>query len=89
MQSKWREKHNELVQTIKAARLPPGQAPSTPLRPLDQEQCPHCDRSFGPKAYDRHLEWCKEQQARIKPRSPASQRAKDRVEARTKVSFYS
>lgn len=24
------------------------------------EQCPYCERSFGIKAYDRHVEWCKE-----------------------------
>ncbi|XP_054265680.1 uncharacterized protein LOC128988433 isoform X1 [Macrosteles quadrilineatus] len=80
--TKWREKHNELVQTIKAARMPPGQAPVIKLS--DQEACPYCERSFGPKAYDRHLEWCKEKMTRIQPKSPASQRAKERLEARTK-----
>ncbi|XP_046672018.1 uncharacterized protein LOC124361960 isoform X10 [Homalodisca vitripennis] len=82
--SKWREKHNELVQTIAAARLPPGQAPSPPVKLTGHEPCPYCERTFGPKAYDRHLEWCREKRTRIQPKSPASQRAKERLEARTK-----
>lgn len=49
------------------------------------ELCPHCDRSFGIKAYDRHVEWCKEK-SRLK--NPGTTRqlsiAKERLEARTK-----
>lgn len=52
----------------------------------DTERCPSCDRQFGPKAYDRHVEWCKEKKAH--PRihnSPANVLlAKERLEARTK-----
>ncbi|XP_067626313.1 serine-rich adhesin for platelets isoform X5 [Eurosta solidaginis] len=51
------------------------------------EQCPHCERCFGPKAYDRHVEWCKEKalQASIKQTSKTEQNlAKERLEARTK-----
>lgn len=53
------------------------------------ERCPYCDRSFGPKAFDRHLEWCKEQSIRINLKTAATQEAKERLEARTKVSCSS
>ncbi|XP_063244217.1 zinc finger C2HC domain-containing protein 1A-like [Bacillus rossius redtenbacheri] len=52
-------------------------------RPLGSERCPHCDRLFGPKSFDRHVEWCKEQSTRI-PKSPAASKAKERLEARIK-----
>lgn len=48
------------------------------------ERCPSCDRQFGPKAFDRHVEWCKERQSRIQ-KSPANVLiAKERLEARIK-----
>lgn len=48
------------------------------------ERCPFCDRQFGPKAFDRHVEWCKEHRTRIQ-KSPANVLlAKERLEARTK-----
>lgn len=48
------------------------------------ERCPSCDRHFGPKAFDRHVEWCKERRTRIQ-KSPASVLiAKERLEARIK-----
>lgn len=59
---------------------------STSSNLADTERCPSCDRQFGPKAYDRHVEWCKEKKAhqRIK-NSPANVLlAKERLEARTK-----
>ncbi|XP_075211041.1 uncharacterized protein LOC142318340 isoform X2 [Lycorma delicatula] len=85
-QSKWKEKHMELVRAIRAARVGSSseELPPAPVKPSDHEQCPHCDRYFGPKAYDRHLEWCKEHSTRIQPKSPASIQAKERLEARTK-----
>ncbi len=49
------------------------------------ERCPHCDRSFGPKAFDRHIEWCKEQSIRINQQSNVNREAKERLEARIKV----
>lgn len=85
--SKWKEKHLELVRAIRAARVGSSteDLPPAPLKPSDHEKCPHCDRYFGPKAFDRHLEWCKEHSARIQPKSAASLQAKERLEARTKV----
>lgn len=51
---------------------------------VGHERCPSCDRHFGPKAYDRHVEWCKERKNRIQ-QSPANVLlAKERLEARTK-----
>lgn len=49
------------------------------------EQCPHCERYFGIKAYDRHVEWCKEK-ARIANQTITSMTAtaKERLQARTK-----
>ncbi|XP_068084810.1 uncharacterized protein [Anabrus simplex] len=84
----WKEKHLEFVRAIRAARgLEDGSnaktSSGTMFRPSNHERCPHCDRHFGPKAFDRHIEWCKEQKARI-PKSPASNQAKERLEARTK-----
>lgn len=51
---------------------------------VGNERCPSCERQFGPKAYDRHVEWCKEKKARIQ-QSPASVlQAKERLDARIK-----
>lgn len=47
------------------------------------ERCPTCDRQFGPKAYDRHVEWCKERTTRIVS-SPVNNPARERLEARVK-----
>uniref|UniRef100_A0A1A9UGY5 C2HC/C3H-type domain-containing protein n=1 Tax=Glossina austeni TaxID=7395 RepID=A0A1A9UGY5_GLOAU len=56
--------------------------------PPPAEQCPHCERSFGVKAYDRHVEWCKEKSllASIKHVNSKAEEsaAKARLEARTK-----
>lgn len=52
----------------------------------DTERCPSCCRQFGPKAYDRHVEWCKEKKANQRiQNSPANVLlAKERLEARIK-----
>ncbi|XP_046988437.1 uncharacterized protein LOC124594124 [Schistocerca americana] len=85
--SQWKEKHLEFMRAIRAARqvekpLSP-RASAVLTRPPESERCPHCDRQFGPKAFDRHIEWCREQKARV-PKSPASIKAKERLEARLK-----
>lgn len=57
---------------------------STTLGTPTHERCPSCDRQFGPKAFDRHVEWCKDKKTTIH-KSPASViLAKERLEARTK-----
>ncbi|XP_023171901.2 uncharacterized protein LOC111600149 isoform X3 [Drosophila hydei] len=51
------------------------------------EHCPHCERSFNVKAFDRHVEWCKEKaiQANMKASNTAeTSKAKERMEARKK-----
>ncbi|TDG43050.1 hypothetical protein AWZ03_010514 [Drosophila navojoa] len=51
------------------------------------EHCPHCERNFNIKAFDRHVEWCKEKaiQANIKSNNTAeTNKAKERMEARKK-----
>ncbi|KAI4456389.1 hypothetical protein MML48_8g00012577 [Holotrichia oblita] len=61
-----------------------GKRSSTTLGTPTHERCPSCDRQFGPKAFDRHVEWCKEKKTTIH-KSPASVLlAKERLEARTK-----
>ncbi|KAL1488877.1 hypothetical protein ABEB36_014671 [Hypothenemus hampei] len=95
-QSKWKEKHLELMTVIRAAKGVSQEVHMTPTpksrstaslitSSLSQnERCPSCDRHFGPKAFDRHVEWCKERKARIQ-QSPANiQQAKERLEARIK-----
>lgn len=54
------------------------------LTPTNNERCPFCDRQFGPKAFDRHVEWCKEHQTRVQKSPTANPVAKERLEARIK-----
>ena len=49
------------------------------------EQCPSCNRFFGPRAFDRHVEFCKEKTARMKMTPSKVSEAQERLEARTKV----
>ncbi|KAH8400867.1 hypothetical protein KR009_001513 [Drosophila setifemur] len=49
------------------------------------DKCPHCDRTFNPKAFDRHVEWCKEKALQANMKSGNTQetsKAKERLEAR-------
>ncbi|KAM8713257.1 hypothetical protein ACLKA7_013552 [Drosophila subpalustris] len=50
------------------------------------DKCPHCERSFNPKAFDRHVEWCKEKAIQNNMKSSSSNtaetKAKERMEAR-------
>lgn len=47
------------------------------------EPCPYCERCFGAKAYDRHVEWCKEKTRISAHKSNTSSVAKERLQART------
>ncbi|XP_075751584.1 uncharacterized protein LOC119173867 isoform X1 [Rhipicephalus microplus] len=86
----WKEKHEELIRTIRAAR---GEdvGPSTdaasngsrPAVPAGYVECPSCNRNFSDRAADRHIAWCQERKSRI-PKSPASAEAVERLKARTK-----
>ncbi|XP_064116739.1 filaggrin-like isoform X6 [Macrobrachium nipponense] len=86
--SKWREKHQEFLRAIRAAKgmeddEDGNDGPPAPNIPSDYVQCPQCERHFGPKAADRHIEWCKEKATRM-PRSPANTQAAQRLKTRTK-----
>lgn len=49
------------------------------------EVCPQCGRSFGSRAYDRHVEWCREKAKIAYPTLSAQQHiARERMQARTK-----
>lgn len=55
--------------------------------PAQSEMCPYCERTFGFKAYDRHVDWCKEK-AFLKQMSSTNKEtvsaAKERLQARIK-----
>lgn len=69
-------KENSLTRsTLRASKRNSGPTP---------EVCPHCERSFGIKAYDRHVEWCKEKSRLNNTNMTADQHlAKERLQART------
>lgn len=48
------------------------------------EPCPYCERCFGFKAYDRHVEWCREKALLTKNanNSQSISAAKERLQAR-------
>ncbi|XP_050424814.1 zinc finger C2HC domain-containing protein 1A-like isoform X2 [Adelges cooleyi] len=81
----WRAKHEELLRAVKAARNVQNED-SVPLsiKPADSQSCPHCTRNFGPKSYDRHVQFCKEKSQRISTTPITSTVAKERLEARIK-----
>ncbi|XP_078382619.1 uncharacterized protein LOC144665276 isoform X3 [Oculina patagonica] len=77
--SNWREKHEEFINNLRAARgvtaaqktggpLPPPPAPA--VNP-DYVQCPHCSRRFNEHAAERHIPFCKEQKSRLASTSSA------------------
>uniref|UniRef100_A0A0A9WBF7 Protein FAM164A n=1 Tax=Lygus hesperus TaxID=30085 RepID=A0A0A9WBF7_LYGHE len=83
-QTKWREKQAELAKTLHSVRKKSEGGSTIPVKPSDHEQCPYCDRFFGPKAYDRHAEWCKEQHTKLKNSSNINNEARERLQVRTK-----
>ncbi|XP_012287554.1 uncharacterized protein LOC105703612 isoform X2 [Orussus abietinus] len=88
--SSWKQTHDEFLRAIRAARgdsvdskVPPAISTGAPTRANEKGMCPTCNRQFGIKAYDRHVAWCKERATRL-PVSPATNVAKERLEARMK-----
>lgn len=78
--SNWRQKHEEFMRTVKAAReattaikegkkLPP--PPPAAINP-DYIQCPHCFRRFNETASERHILFCAEQSKRLSNKKPVS-----------------
>ncbi|XP_060055825.1 zinc finger C2HC domain-containing protein 1A isoform X1 [Erinaceus europaeus] len=89
--SNWRRKHEEFIATIRAAKgldqalkeggkLPP---PPPPSYDPDYIQCPYCQRRFNENAADRHINFCKEQAARISNKSKFSADVKGKPAPRT------
>lgn len=89
----WKEKHLSLIKSVRQARgADSNRCPCCERYILNNTtfsvaltKCLFF-RNFGDKAFDRHVEWCREQQSRI-PKSPTNTEAKERWEARTKVSW--
>ncbi|MXQ92803.1 hypothetical protein E5288_WYG010654 [Bos mutus] len=89
--SNWRRKHEEFIATIRAAKglgqvlkeggkLPP---PPPPSYDPDYIQCPYCQRRFNENAADRHINFCKEQAARISNKGKFSTDTKGKSTSRT------
>uniref|UniRef100_A0A8C6EQ22 Zinc finger C2HC domain-containing protein 1A n=1 Tax=Marmota marmota marmota TaxID=9994 RepID=A0A8C6EQ22_MARMA len=89
--SNWRRKHEEFIATIRAAKgldqalkeggkLPP---PPPPSYDPDYIQCPYCQRRFNENAADRHINFCKEQAARISNKGKFSADTKGKPTSRT------
>ena len=92
--STWKQTHDDFLRAIRAARNEIADSTmqkqcgttiisNAPTRANEQGMCPTCNRHFGVKAYDRHVAWCKERITRA-PVSPATNIAKERLEARMK-----
>ncbi|XP_014270340.1 uncharacterized protein PF3D7_1120600 isoform X3 [Halyomorpha halys] len=81
--SKWKEKVEQVraVQAIKKSSETP--ISSQVVKPSDHEECPYCGRSFGPKAYERHTEFCKEQLHKLKVSNNTNSEARERLKVRT------
>ncbi|XP_031983930.1 zinc finger C2HC domain-containing protein 1A isoform X2 [Corvus moneduloides] len=87
--SNWRRKHEEFIATIRAAKglnlkdggkLPP---PPPPSYDPDYIQCPYCQRRFNENAADRHINFCKEQAARITNKGKLAADTKGKPPTRT------
>lgn len=86
-----------LFQIITAKKITPQKSTNSlvlkePIRSVKKslgpisEQCPHCERFFGIKAYERHVDWCREK-SRIQPQTghgASFHAAKERLDARTR-----
>lgn len=84
----WRDKHNEFINNIRAAKGKDVQTTGESTEPKKNIpsgyiQCPTCERHFNQKAAERHINWCKSQNAHVAKRSTPNE-AKERLQARTK-----
>ncbi|NWX23894.1 ZC21A protein, partial [Aegotheles bennettii] len=87
--SNWKRKHEEFIAIIRAAKglnlkdggkLPP---PPPPSYDPDYIQCPYCQRRFNENAADRHINFCKEQAARITNKGKLATDTKGKLPTRT------
>ncbi|KAF8795864.1 Zinc finger C2HC domain-containing protein 1A [Argiope bruennichi] len=89
--SNWREKHEELIETIRKARgtdadveKPSPEAEVKKKVPAGYVQCPACERHFNQRAAERHIPWCQKKKSET-PKSPAAvEEAKEKLNARVK-----
>ncbi|MBN3313944.1 ZC21A protein, partial [Atractosteus spatula] len=97
--SSWRRKHDEFIATIRAAKgltqtlkeggplpPPPPRAEKPCVLPRlvpDYIQCPYCQRRFSESAAERHINFCKEQAARISNKDRLPTDAKGKPPARS------
>ncbi|XP_036142850.1 uncharacterized protein LOC105833680 [Monomorium pharaonis] len=90
IRSSWKKTHDDFLRTIREARGDVMDSTKqynslttsgAPTRANEKGTCPTCNRQFGIKAYDRHVAWCKDRVTRM-PMSPATNIAKERLEAR-------
>uniref|UniRef100_A0ABK8G482 C2HC/C3H-type domain-containing protein n=1 Tax=Anopheles gambiae TaxID=7165 RepID=A0ABK8G482_ANOGA len=77
----------EFSPTTMSTSMPSASTPKPALkRSMSQqnEPCPYCDRCFGMKAYDRHVEWCREKAIlnRNVNNNQSISAAKERLQAR-------
>ncbi|CAL1269991.1 unnamed protein product [Larinioides sclopetarius] len=86
----WREKHQELIETIKKARGEDVEEPSKEVAEVKKKvpsgyvQCPACERHFNQRAAERHIPWCQKKKS-LTPKSPAAvEEAKEKLNARVK-----
>ncbi|XP_065063248.1 zinc finger C2HC domain-containing protein 1A-like isoform X2 [Rhopilema esculentum] len=71
--SNWRAKHENLIATLKAAR---GEGPAVaPTVDPGYVECPYCTRNFNEYAAERHIPFCKEQNARL-PKNSGNSKSK-------------
>ncbi|XP_028659269.1 zinc finger C2HC domain-containing protein 1A [Erpetoichthys calabaricus] len=91
--SNWRRKHEDFIATIRAAKnltqtikdggpLPP---PPPPSYDPDYIQCPYCQRRFSENAAERHINFCKEQAARIGNKGKLSSDSKGKTASRPQI----
>ncbi|NWX84832.1 ZC21A protein, partial [Nothoprocta pentlandii] len=86
--SNWRRKHEEFIAAIRAAKglnLKDGKLPPPPPPSYDPDyiQCPYCQRRFNENAAERHINFCKEQAARITNKGKMAADSKGKLPTRT------
>ena len=92
--SNWRAKHEEFLRTVRQARGEKVDEPEADSEvggtrvPVGYVMCTFCGRNFSDKAADRHIQWCREQKARIPRSANNNNKALERMKARTQVSSF-
>ncbi|XP_039271615.2 uncharacterized protein LOC120346047 [Styela clava] len=88
--SRWRQQHEEFIQTVRAARgvtkaikegkeLPP---PPPPTINPDYVQCTYCLRRFSKNAAERHIQFCADQHKRLETKTRSKTAATEKAAAK-------